>query len=423
MKTKFVQLLCLTGLLCTSNKSNAQYNLVNGAPFEYNVVNEPIFFWDLMRLHFPSFNRQYKYNSNEFRNSNQMLQTKDETGRFVFLQTSVYNPNTQEWVLMDKHEYLRNYESDNRIVNEVQESYRRLTVNDPLSFQKTVNRMYYNEDKNIVELTDLTTDKNGSAISSAQLLSTYDGNLRVADTLIDATSKKVIKYTYNNQGQCIKLKMAPVNKPDSLISHILYSYDAGLLSGIYNMIDGDTAFCKRYVYGNGKLTEVILYASDNQGNLLEESWYKHGYNNEGKLQWVASFMKQGNVWSGSDSMYFNHNNNKIDTSYGYIGAQGGWNPNPIFRLIFDNTTVGLNQYQIQIGFDIQPNPASNLVSIYLHDNSTIKQLEITDLLGKNSYQTNTLTNNQLDVSMLKPGIYLLKIQTGNGFGMKKLVIN
>ncbi len=424
MKTTFLQLMCLALLLSINTKSNAQYRLVNGAPFEYEIVKEPLFHWDLIRFHLPSFVRQSKYNTQQFINANQMLQTKDESGRFNFLQTSIYNPNTQEWVVLDKHDYSRNYETGYKTINEVKDSYLRPNINLPLTRERTVSRVYYNGEKPI-EITETTTDGNSTMLSGFQVLFIYENNIRISDTIINSMNqtKRFVNYTYNNQGQCIMLKSAFVHKPDSLVSHVLFDYQLDKLSGLHVMLDNDTLFSKQFVYQNDKLTEVKFLNNDNTGNLTEADWYKHGYNSEGKLEWVASFSKQGNDWSKDDSIYFNHINNKIDTSYGFVGNTSGWNPNPYYRFIFDNTTVGLMEQYPQIGFDVHPNPASNLVSITLHDNATIERIEITDLFGKNMYQTNALTNNQLDIAMLKTGIYLLKISTNNGFGTKKLVIN
>lgn len=423
MKKSFLSLLCLTTLLGISIKSNAQYRLVNGAPYEHDIVIEPLLFWDLMRLNFPSFVLQVKHSAqSDYVNSNQMLQTKDESGRFDFLQTSVFNRTTQEWIVLDKHEYIRSYETGYKLINEVKDSYVRANASAPLMRERTVTRVYYNGD-NPSEITESTTDGNITTLSSYLRQLTFDGNRRIADTLIGNDRKNVANYTYNNEGKCIVLKSAFQDKPDSLTAHVLFSYTLGKLDGIHVMIFDDTLVSKRYSYQNAKLTEVKFLTNDFFGNLTEVNWYKHGYNNEGKLQWVASFTKQGTTWSNTDSMYFNHNNNKIDISYGYNGNTSGWNPTPTYRLIFDNTTVGLTEQQTQVGFDVYPNPASNLVNITLHENATIKQLQVTDLLGKTIYQTNTLTNSQLDVSMLKTGVYLLKINTNNGFGIKKLVIN
>ena len=415
--------MCLTALLGINTKSNAQYRLVNGAPYEHDIVIEPLLFWDLMRFNFPSFTRQVKYNAqSDYTNANQMLQTKDESGRFDFLQTSLFNPNTQEWIVLDKHEYIRNYETGYKLINEVKDSYVRANASAPLVRERTVSRVYYDGD-NPIEVTESTTDGNSTPISSFQLLITYDGNKRIADTLIGIDRKNVANYTYNNEGKCIMLKSAFQNNLDSLTAHVLFSYTSGKLNGIHVMRNDDTLFSKQYSYQNDKLTEVMFLNNDNSGNLFESNWYKHGYNNEGKLEWVASFTKQGNAWSNTDSMYFNHNNNKIDTSYGYLGSTSGWNPTPTYRLIFDNTTVGLLNPDPTVEFTIYPNPATDLVQMEMDANTFLKKVEITDLVGRVVAQPSTLTNNQLDVSGLKSGVYFVKIDTNKGIGLKKMIIN
>lgn len=423
MKKVFLPLLCLTVLLGINTKSNAQYRLVNGAPNEHDIVIEPLLFWDLMRLNFPSFVRQVRYNGqSDYTNANQMLQTKDESGRFDFLQTSLFNPSTQEWIVLDKHEYIRNYETGYKLINEVKDSYVRANASAPLIRERTVSRVYYGGD-NPREITESTTDGNSTPISSFQLLITYDGNKRIADTLTGIDRKNVANYTYNNEGKCIMLKSAFQDNLDSLTAHVLFSYTSGKLNGIHVMRDDDTLFSKRYSYQNDKLTEVRFLNSDNSGNLTDTYWYKHGYNNEGKLQWVASFTKQGNIWSNTDSMYFNHNNNKIDTSYGYLGNTSGWNPTHTYRLIFDNTTVGLLNPNPTVEFVIYPNPATDLVQLEMDANTALKKVEITDLVGRVVAQPSILTNNQLDVSGLKSGVYFIKIDTNKGIGLKKMIIN
>ncbi|MFN3444354.1 MAG: T9SS type A sorting domain-containing protein [Bacteroidia bacterium] len=423
MKKVFLPLLCLTVLLGINTKSNAQYRLVNGAPLEYNIVTEPLLFWDLMRFNFPSFVRQVRYNvQSDYTNANQMLQTKDESGRFDFLQTSLFNPSTQEWIVLDKHEYIRNYETGYKLINEVKDSYVRANASAPLIRERTVSRFYYNGD-NPSEITESTTDGGSTTISTYLLQFTFDGNRRIADTLIGTERKNVANYTYNNEGKCIVLKSAFQDNPDSLTAHILFSYTLGKLDGIHIMIFDDTLVSKRYSYQNDKLTEVKFFNNDFMGNLTEVNWYKHGYNNEGKLQWVASFNKQGNVWSNTDSMYFNHNNNKIDTSYGYTGNTSGWNPTPTYRLIFDNITVGLLNPNPTVEFVIYPNPATDLVQLEMDANTFLKKVEITDLVGRVVAQPSTLTNNQLDVSGLKSGVYFVKIDTNKGIGLKKMIIN
>ncbi len=72
-------------------------------------------------------------------------------------------------------------------------------------------------------------------------------------------------------------------------------------------------------------------------------------------------------------------------------------------------------------FSIYPNPASNG---YLYINSKLsglKNISIYDILGKQIFKT-ILNGNRLDISSLKSGVYILKIEQGRTSTTKKLII-
>ncbi len=73
-------------------------------------------------------------------------------------------------------------------------------------------------------------------------------------------------------------------------------------------------------------------------------------------------------------------------------------------------------------FNIYPNPtATGFVKIPSVNSSNIS-VEIFDVLGKSVIKKATLKNETLDVSRLKPGVYMLKIQQDNATINKKLII-
>ena len=82
--------------------------------------------------------------------------------------------------------------------------------------------------------------------------------------------------------------------------------------------------------------------------------------------------------------------------------------------------LGINQSLID-RFKIYPNPATNG---YLYINSKIsglKSVSIFDVLGKQVIKT-TLNGERLDISALKSGVYILKIEQGKTSITKKLVV-
>ncbi len=91
---------------------------------------------------------------------------------------------------------------------------------------------------------------------------------------------------------------------------------------------------------------------------------------------------------------------------------------------FDNvmylSAIGVNE-QIQSQFSVFPNPATNGYVNIISKVGGVKTISIFDVLGKQVVRT-TLMGDRLDISKLKSGVYILKIEQGNASTTKKLVI-
>lgn len=70
---------------------------------------------------------------------------------------------------------------------------------------------------------------------------------------------------------------------------------------------------------------------------------------------------------------------------------------------------------------VYPNPATNFVTVSTSEK--IDRLEIYNLLGKRVVATSKLNNNNIDVSSLSKGVYLIKFTSGNSVATKKLIKN
>lgn len=68
---------------------------------------------------------------------------------------------------------------------------------------------------------------------------------------------------------------------------------------------------------------------------------------------------------------------------------------------------------------VYPNPASNNVKI--SSSVEINKVEVFNLLGKRVVNAGKLNNNDLDISSLSTGVYLLKLTSGNAVATKKLI--
>ena len=71
-------------------------------------------------------------------------------------------------------------------------------------------------------------------------------------------------------------------------------------------------------------------------------------------------------------------------------------------------------------FKIYPNPASNIVNLVLPTEVQVKSVQILALSGRVLMNFNSM-NRTLDVSSLRPGMYILRLETSNGIYITKLI--
>ena len=73
------------------------------------------------------------------------------------------------------------------------------------------------------------------------------------------------------------------------------------------------------------------------------------------------------------------------------------------------------------GLAIYPNPASGQKVYVTTKENKAKIIEVYNVLGKNVLSAN-LTGNELNISSLDPGVYIMKIQEGKSSATRKLVV-
>ena len=73
------------------------------------------------------------------------------------------------------------------------------------------------------------------------------------------------------------------------------------------------------------------------------------------------------------------------------------------------------------GLSFYPNPATN-GKIFISSRSTVaKEVEIYDVLGKKVLQI-TSSSKEINISMLSPGVYIIKIKENDNTATRKLII-
>ena len=70
---------------------------------------------------------------------------------------------------------------------------------------------------------------------------------------------------------------------------------------------------------------------------------------------------------------------------------------------------------------IYPNPTNGVVNIQ-SNNAEITSVSVYDLLGKQVFATDKLIDNQINLSGLNHGVYMLDVQSGNRSVIKKIII-
>lgn len=86
----------------------------------------------------------------------------------------------------------------------------------------------------------------------------------------------------------------------------------------------------------------------------------------------------------------------------------------------DNDALGTKSFGIS-GLKVYPNPVTNGVLYISSDNASAKQVSVFDVLGKQVVNT-TVSNQPLNVSNLKTGVYIVKITEEGKTATRKLVI-
>ncbi|MDT8346403.1 MAG: T9SS type A sorting domain-containing protein [Flavobacteriaceae bacterium] len=87
-------------------------------------------------------------------------------------------------------------------------------------------------------------------------------------------------------------------------------------------------------------------------------------------------------------------------------------------LIEDNSTLSVNELS-DLNFKIFPNPAQNFIRISTASGIQVEAVEAYDMLGKRLDLA--IVNDEVDITHLTPGIYMLKVVTNSGSITKKII--
>jgi len=89
----------------------------------------------------------------------------------------------------------------------------------------------------------------------------------------------------------------------------------------------------------------------------------------------------------------------------------------ISYVVGNNCSLGIEE-STQLEQQVYPNPVENLLNLQLSDAQNY--ITLTDVLGKTQIKEIVNSNDTIDMSSLKPGIYFLRVE--NSYGIKNLKI-
>ncbi|ALJ06376.1 hypothetical protein APS56_15070 [Pseudalgibacter alginicilyticus] len=93
-----------------------------------------------------------------------------------------------------------------------------------------------------------------------------------------------------------------------------------------------------------------------------------------------------------------------------------------WQSVTDQPELSVSKNELESNINIFPNPANDYITINTKNDFKVSSIEMFSLLGQKVLTQTELKNNQLNVSNLTRGVYLLKVSADGGSFTKKIVI-
>lgn len=168
-------------------------------------------------------------------------------------------------------------------------------------------------------------------------------------------------------------------------------------------------------------------AIDHNGYVKDDIYYQASYTAGLRMLDISDIENKNITEVGYFDTYPNNNS---------TASNGAWNVYPYFPsgniiisdidngffVIRKSGTLGLENQNLEIGFSMFPNPASNKTTIKSLNSKSIKNIKVYSLVGQKIAEENNINNTQyqLNIGNIKKGIYFIKI---NDNQTTKLVVN
>lgn len=221
---------------------------------------------------------------------------------------------------------------------------------------------------------------------------TYDNNTHKVITLnnLDFTNASVSTYD-NNTGAATTTKL---------------NVGSGCASSVYANAGGDIFY---QVSGESDLKKFNIATNANNGSLQINNYvYGMGYDATNDLIYAGNtdYVSFGKV-------YVYPSNSNIPTDSFNVSVS----PGTIFVDYSSSTSMSENNTN---SFNIFPNPANEIITVSNLNNASL--ITISDVAGKNIIQQKVNNNTeQINISALLPGYYIVSLETSNGITKQPLL--
>lgn len=177
-------------------------------------------------------------------------------------------------------------------------------------------------------------------------------------------------------------------------------------------------------------TESFVYfgptaATDHDGYVLGDTYYLASYNAGLRVIDISEIASGTMTEIGFFDVYPANNAS---------GFNGAWSVYPYFEsgnlvisvrdsegglFVVAENTLGISSFEDSNQVAIIPNPASDIMTLTLNDNSTLIAVNIYDSIGR--LVLKDVDSTVIDISSFKSGIYLVKVETDQGIQTKRLI--
>lgn len=228
------------------------------------------------------------------------------------------------------------------------------------------------------------------------------------------------EYTYHTNGKVSKVESAfydtflMIWTPERRTE---FTYDTNAnatleVASYYSPFDSIWVFTykqERTFDALNNMTSEVYYYYDEMLTVWEAD-NKTDYNYDNSAPY-ASLLVPNTFLEDDPEVVFRHKITKLD-GYLYDNTMLTWLHNMKGDLFWSTVTIGVEQPALADMINVLPNPATEFLTISGDQHNVSFELKLTDLRGRTVLKQSVMAGEKIQISHLKPGMYLYQIHLG-----------